>query len=116
MRAAPIHAPRRPSVTVASHFCPRTSGRDRERNFIKQSLLNLMRVSGAFDLMRLISSRRALILTYHRFSAAGHDDDGKTPALQFAKQLEYLKSHYDVVPLSRMVERITSGEPLPPSL
>src|SRR5215475_6402536 len=75
-----------------------------------------MRMSGAFDLMRLISSRRALILTYHRFSADGHDDDGKTPALQFAKQLEYLTAHYDVVPLSRMVERITSSAPLPPRL
>lgn len=75
-----------------------------------------MRMSGAFDLMRLISSRRALILTYHRFSADGDDDDGKTPASQFAKQLEYLTSHYDVVPLSRMVERITDLEPLPSRL
>ena len=73
-------------------------------------------MSGAFDLMRLISSRRALILTYHRFSADGDDDDGKTPASQFAKQLEYLTSHYDVVPLSRMVERITDLEPLPSRL
>src|SRR5262245_44310600 len=75
-----------------------------------------MRVSGAFDLMRLISRRRALILTYHRFSADGHDDDGKTSARHFARQLEYLTAHYDVVPLSRMVERITGREPLPPHL
>jgi peptidoglycan/xylan/chitin deacetylase (PgdA/CDA1 family) len=75
-----------------------------------------MRMSGAFDLMRLISSRRALILTYHRFSADGDDDDDKTPARQFAKQLEYLTAHYAVVPLSRMVERITAREPLPPRL
>jgi peptidoglycan/xylan/chitin deacetylase (PgdA/CDA1 family) len=73
-------------------------------------------MSGAFDLMRLISSRRALILTYHRFSADGDDDDGKTSARQFAKQLEYLTAHYDVVPLSRMVERIATLEPLPPGL
>jgi len=83
---------------------------------IKQSLLNLMRVSGAFDLMRFISRRRALILTYHRFSADGCDDDGMTPARQFAKQLEFLTAHYDVVPLSRMVERITAREPLPARL
>jgi peptidoglycan/xylan/chitin deacetylase (PgdA/CDA1 family) len=73
-------------------------------------------MSGAFDLMRLISSRRALILTYHRFSADGNGDDDKTPARQFAKQLEYLTAHYDVVPLSRMVERLTAREPLPPRL
>src|SRR5262245_4129515 len=72
-----------------------------------------MRVSGAFDLMRLISRHRALILTYHRFSADGDEDDGKTPARQFAKQLEHLIAHYDVVPLSQMVERITAGNPLP---
>jgi peptidoglycan/xylan/chitin deacetylase (PgdA/CDA1 family) len=75
-----------------------------------------MRVSGAFDLMRLISSRRALILTYHRFSADGDDDEGKTTARQFARQLEYLTAHYEVVPLSRMVERITVREPLPSRL
>src|SRR5262249_53978843 len=75
-----------------------------------------MGMSGAFDLMRLISSRRALILTYHRFSADGDDDDDKTPARQFAKQLEYLTAHYDVVLLSRMVERIIAREPLPPRL
>ena len=80
---------------------------------IKQSLLNLMRVSGAFDLMRLISSRRALILTYHRFGADWDDDEGKTPARAFEEQLEYLTAHYDVVPLSRIVERITAGAPLP---
>ncbi|HEU0175684.1 MAG TPA: polysaccharide deacetylase family protein [Blastocatellia bacterium] len=80
---------------------------------IKQSLLDLIRVSGAFDLMRLISQRRALILTYHRFSADEGEGDGKTPACQFAKQLEYLTAYYDVVPLSRMVERITARAPLP---
>jgi len=83
---------------------------------IKQSLLNLMRVAGAFDLMRLISRRQALILTYHRFSADEYDDDGKTPARVFAEQLEYLTAHYDVVPLSQIVERITAREPFPSGL
>ncbi|MGH9768775.1 MAG: polysaccharide deacetylase family protein [Blastocatellia bacterium] len=83
---------------------------------IKQSLLNLMRVSGAFDLMRLISSRRALIITYHRFSAGARGDDGKTLARAFEEQLKYLTAHYDVVPLSRMVECITAHEPLPSRL
>jgi hypothetical protein len=38
---------------------------------IKQASLNLLRVSGAFDLMRLAHRRHALILTYHRFSPGG---------------------------------------------
>jgi len=81
---------------------------------IKQSLLNLMRMSGAFDVMRHVSRRSALILTYHRFSADERpDDDGMTSARQFAEQLEYLKAHYNVVPLSRLVEPIIAREPLP---
>ena len=80
---------------------------------MKQSLLNLVRMSGAFDVMRHVSRRRALILTYHRFSANEHDEDGKTSARAFAEQLEYLKAHYNVVPLSRLVERVIANEPLP---
>ncbi|MGH9934634.1 MAG: polysaccharide deacetylase family protein, partial [Blastocatellia bacterium] len=82
---------------------------------MKQSLLNLMRMSGAFDVMRHVSRRRALILTYHRFSAS-ENDDGGTSARAFAEQLEYLKAHYNVVPLSRLVERIIASEPLPHGL
>jgi peptidoglycan/xylan/chitin deacetylase (PgdA/CDA1 family) len=81
---------------------------------IKQRFLNLMRMSGAFDLMRLISRRNALILTYHRFS--GGEEDGKTSARQFAEQLEYLAAHYQVAPLARMVELMNRQEPLPPGL
>jgi peptidoglycan/xylan/chitin deacetylase (PgdA/CDA1 family) len=76
-----------------------------------------MRVSGAFDLMRLASRRRALILTYHRFSLSeGRNEDGKTSSRQFAEQLEYLMKYYEVVPLSRIVELINRQEPLPPHL
>ncbi len=83
---------------------------------IKQSLLNLMQMTGAFDLMRLISRHRALILTYHRFRAEGHDDGEKTSAREFARQLEYLTEHYKVVPLSRIVEHLQQREPLPSRL
>ena len=51
---------------------------------IKQSLLNLMQVSGAFDLMRFISRHRALILTYHRFSERA--DGVSISARAFAEQ------------------------------
>src|SRR6266536_1572317 len=36
-----------------------------------RAALKLLRVSGAFDLMRLAHRRHALILTYHRFSTGG---------------------------------------------
>jgi peptidoglycan/xylan/chitin deacetylase (PgdA/CDA1 family) len=81
---------------------------------IKVAALNLMRASGVFDLMRLVSRKRALILTYHRFGADG--EEGKTPARVFADQLEYLTTHYRVVPLAQIVESIAGGEGLPPGL
>ncbi|HZF39326.1 MAG TPA: polysaccharide deacetylase family protein [Blastocatellia bacterium] len=87
---------------------------------IKQASLNLLRVSGAFDLMRLARRRHALILTYHRFSPGGEGANGgaaeKTPAKIFAAQLEYLTKHYNVVPLSRLAESIGSRGQPPPRL
>jgi peptidoglycan/xylan/chitin deacetylase (PgdA/CDA1 family) len=77
---------------------------------IKQASLNLLRVSGAFDLMRLAHRRHALILMYHRFSSGGEEANvwpssgDKTPAKVFAEQLEYLTRRYNVVPLSRLAE------------
>ena len=83
---------------------------------IKQAALNLLRVSGAFDLMRLAHRRHTLILMYHRFSSGG---DGarvwpgrpscvdKTPAKVFVEQLEYLMRHYNVVPLSLLAESMS---------
>ena len=79
---------------------------------IKQSSLNLLRVSGAFDLMRLARRRDALILTYHRFSSGvapeGPGGVDKTPAKIFAEQLEYLTKRYTLVHLSRLAESIGS--------
>jgi peptidoglycan/xylan/chitin deacetylase (PgdA/CDA1 family) len=80
---------------------------------IKRVALNLMRMSGAFELMRLANRRHALILTFHRFSGErgeGHDpemmDPGKTPVAVFAEQLEYLTKRYAIVPLSELAESI----------
>ena len=78
---------------------------------IKQMTLNLMRMSGAFDLTRLTHCRLALILTYHRFSSGA--EDGKTPAANFAEQLGYLTKRYNIVPLTQIAESIICQEPLP---
>jgi peptidoglycan/xylan/chitin deacetylase (PgdA/CDA1 family) len=99
---------------------------------IKQASLNLLRVSGAFDLMRLAHRRHALILTYHRFSPGGGGANGrapsrpsrpslpscvdKTPAKVFAEQLEYLTRRYNLVPLSRLAESIGRREQAPARL
>jgi peptidoglycan/xylan/chitin deacetylase (PgdA/CDA1 family) len=81
---------------------------------IKQSLLNLMRVSGAFELMRLISRRRALILTYHRFSE--REDGVRVSARAFDEQVEYLAAHYTIVPLSQLAGYLLRGREIPPRM
>jgi peptidoglycan/xylan/chitin deacetylase (PgdA/CDA1 family) len=81
---------------------------------MKQGLLQMMSVTGMFDLFRLLNRNRALILTYHRFSANGYGEH--TSAAAFNEQLAYLKAHYQVVPLSRIVERLSVNGSLPPGM
>ncbi|MCI0665983.1 MAG: polysaccharide deacetylase family protein [Acidobacteria bacterium] len=83
---------------------------------IKRKALKLIRMSGAFDLMRLINRRRVLILTYHRFCSTGNNFDGRTMAQAFSEQLEYLKRNYRIVQLSDLVESLSNTNPLPRSL
>ncbi|QQS47191.1 MAG: polysaccharide deacetylase family protein [Acidobacteriota bacterium] len=80
-------------------------------NSIKQTMLNMMMKTGAFDLMRVAHRKTALILTYHRFSE--REEYGKTAAGVFAEQLDYLSTHYRIVPLTAMIERLSDSEPLP---
>jgi len=79
---------------------------------MKQAVLNLMLASGAFAPFRLANRRKALILTYHRFSRS--DEESATSARAFAGQLEYLFTHYTIVPLSLLAESLTSGAELAP--
>ncbi|MDX2031941.1 MAG: polysaccharide deacetylase family protein [Blastocatellia bacterium] len=76
---------------------------------IKGVILNVMRATGWFDLLRYAHRRQPLILTYHRFSDG--DDPDKTSAAAFAEQLDYLTAHYDVVPLGRLVSEMNAGQP-----
>lgn len=76
---------------------------------IKSAMLNLIRATGAFDLLRAAHRRQGLILTYHRFSEGEEND--KTSASAFAEQLDYLSSHYRVVPLTQMVDELNSEQP-----
>ncbi|HET8675281.1 MAG TPA: polysaccharide deacetylase family protein [Blastocatellia bacterium] len=79
---------------------------------MKAGLLNVMQAFGAFAPFRFANRSKALILTYHRF---GELRDGvKTSAHAFARQLDYLSSHYRVVPLSALAELMRSGQEVPP--
>ena len=56
---------------LASRSTRQIPDRRGDGGVIKQASLNLLRVSGAFDLMRLAHRRHAVILMYHRFSSGG---------------------------------------------
>ncbi len=78
---------------------------------LKQTVLNLMRVTGAFAPFRLANRAKVLILTYHRFSA--HEEPHKTSAQAFAEHLEYLTQHYRILPLSEIADCLATGRTLP---
>ena len=78
---------------------------------MKQTMLNLMRVTGVFAPFRMANRDKALILTYHRFSHSGHCNTTSARALE--EQLDYLTTHYQIVPLSVINSYLTRGEELP---
>jgi len=73
-----------------------------------------MHAFGAFAPFRFANRSKALVLTYHRFGEFRGGD--KISARAFARQLDYLTSHYTVVPLSVLADLISSGRELPPSI
>jgi len=81
---------------------------------MKRTVLNLMVAAGAFAPFRLANRSKALILMYHRFNRS--DDGVSTSARAFGEHLQYLKAHYQLVPLSQIAEYIVSGINLPPGL
>lgn len=77
----------------------------------KQALLRVMHAAGVFDALRWASRRKILILTYHRFSE--HPRSEMTDVASFGEQLQYLRAHYTIVPLSAVERHLTDGAPLP---
>jgi len=78
---------------------------------MKQTMLNLMMMTGVFAPFRLANRRKALILNYHRFSA--QEGSAATSARSFRKQLAYLPTHYEIVPLAFLAARLASNKELP---
>jgi peptidoglycan/xylan/chitin deacetylase (PgdA/CDA1 family) len=79
----------------------------------KEALLGLARMSGTFAVFRAMNRRRILVLTYHRFTDTPRP--GRTSAANLAAHLDYLASHYTVLPLSAVESRLREGGPLPPA-
>jgi len=81
---------------------------------MKRTVTKLMHVTGAFAPFRMANRDKALILTYHRFSP--FDADGRTSACAFEEQVQYLTSHYRIVPLFELAEYMEFGISLPPGI
>lgn len=77
---------------------------------MKQAVLNLMLKTGVFTPFRLAHRSQALILCYHRFSQ--QEENRKTPAPLLTENIQYLKKHYVIVPLSEIATRLQAGKSL----
>src|SRR5215813_6354867 len=80
---------------------------------MKESVLNLLRITGAFAPFRWAHRGQALIITYHRFSE--REGGAEISARAFAEQVKYLAAHYTLVPLSQLADCLRKRE-IPPSL
>src|SRR5215475_8530252 len=80
---------------------------------MKRTILNLLRITGAFAPFRWAHRRQALIITYHRFSES--EGGARISARSFAEQMKYLAAHYTLVPLSRLGDCLQRRE-IPPRL
>lgn len=79
--------------------------------------LPLLGMLGGFDLLRHIRRHSALVLMYHGVIDTGGDRRLLTNVNQvdtesFAWQMRFLKGHYEVVELSKIVEGIRRHEPV----
>jgi peptidoglycan/xylan/chitin deacetylase (PgdA/CDA1 family) len=80
---------------------------------MKGTVLNLLRITGAFAPFRWAHRHQVLIVTYHRFSE--RDGAGRISARAFAEQVKYLAAHYTLVPLS-LLDSCLQHRDLPPRL
>ena len=80
---------------------------------MKGTVLNLLRIAGAFAPFRWAHRHQALIVTYHRFSE--REGAAWISARAFAEQVKYLAAHYTLVPLSWLASCLRDRE-LPPRL
>jgi len=84
------------------------------RELMKHELVSLMYNAGLFAPFRKANRGKTLILMYHRFR---EEADGVSASARcFAQQLDYLKEHYKIVPLSVLADYISRGVPVPPGL
>jgi peptidoglycan/xylan/chitin deacetylase (PgdA/CDA1 family) len=81
---------------------------------MKAFVLKVLQGCGTFALARATSAKVGRILAYHNFSDHDETRPNEVSVTAARNQLEYLRRHFRVVPLNRLVERLTSGSSLDP--
>ncbi len=78
---------------------------------MKRLALHAFQRCGLFSFTRALSAGKARILMYHNFSGPGADGGGLSEAVA-RQQFDYLRQHFKVVPLSRIVACLAAGKKL----
>ena len=83
------------------------SGGSRTKRLVKSTLMNAYLASGYPPLRNRVFTRlgrtRLTVLSYHQVKSPADDCSSVSPAA-FRRQMQFLKSHYTVLPLSKAVE------------
>ncbi|MDA1161508.1 MAG: polysaccharide deacetylase family protein [Planctomycetota bacterium] len=84
---------------------------------IAHKLIRATESLGVSAVSRLLHSQDLLIVMYHGIMPESRDWEHwcQIPADEFRWQIQYLKKHYEILPLSDIVDRLTNSRPLPPN-
>ncbi len=80
---------------------------------VKKAILKTVYNLGAFAPFHRLTRGKILILMYHRFSREANKY--KISSWEFAAHLEYLSKHNQVLSLGETINRLKTGETLPPN-
>jgi peptidoglycan/xylan/chitin deacetylase (PgdA/CDA1 family) len=83
---------------------------------MRKLALRLMQSCGGFALTRALSAGMARVLMYHNFSGVGYDDPNALNVDGIRAQFEYLRRHFNVVPLLQIAGQLASGSKLDPNM
>jgi peptidoglycan/xylan/chitin deacetylase (PgdA/CDA1 family) len=77
---------------------------------MKRTALGIMHACGVFSMARIMSSGSPRILMYHNFSREAEADPHNVTVSALRIQLQYLKRHFRVLPLSDLIKQRRSGK------
>jgi peptidoglycan/xylan/chitin deacetylase (PgdA/CDA1 family) len=81
------------------------------RRCAKETLYSVLHRTGAVAYFRRRYSRNFLVLTYHSFGSGNQGRSIQSIGIsKFEKHIEYLKSHYQIIPLNETIARLGESD------